>query len=104
MHFVRGVMAAAAAAGSSNAVFGSMSASTGRAPIQAIVPALAKFWEISPDGKTYTFELREDARFHNGRKVTAEDCVFSFERLLIRGLNDHNYSYFSRIEGAEEPV
>ena len=65
-----------------------------------IVPALAKFWEISPDGKTYTFELRDDARFHNGRKVTAEDCVFSFERLLTQGLNDHNYSYFSRIEGA----
>ncbi len=67
-----------------------------------VVPALAKFWEISPDGKTYTFELREGARFHNGRKVTAEDCVFSFERLLIRGLNDHNYSYYSRIEGAED--
>jgi len=67
-----------------------------------IVPALAKFWEISPDGKTYTFELRDDVRFHNGRKVTAEDCVFSFERLLMRGLNDHNYSYFSRIEGAED--
>ena len=66
----------------------------------SIVPALAKFWEISPDGKTYTFELRDDARFHNGRKVTAEDCVFSFERLLTQGLNDHNYSYFSRIEGA----
>ena len=65
-----------------------------------IVPALAKFWEISPDGKTYTFELRDDARFHNGRKVTAEDCVFSFERLLTQGLNDRNYSYFSRIEGA----
>jgi len=67
-----------------------------------VVPALAKFWEISPDGKTYTFELREDARFHNGRKVTAEDCVFSFERLLTQGLNDQNYSYYSRIEGAEE--
>ena len=67
-----------------------------------IVPALAKFWEISPDGKTYTFELRDDARFHNGRKVTAEDCVFTFERLLTKGLNDHNYSYFSRIEGASD--
>ena len=67
-----------------------------------IVPALAKFWEISPDGKTYTFELRDDARFHNGRKVTAEDCVFTFERLLRKGLNDHNYSYFSRIAGASD--
>lgn len=67
-----------------------------------IVPALAKFWEISPDGKTYTFELRDDASFHNGRRVTADDCVFSFERLLTQGLNDHNYSYFSRIEGASD--
>ncbi len=50
-----------------------------------VVPALAKFWEISPDGRTYTFELRENARFHNGRRVTAEDCVFSFERLLTKG-------------------
>jgi peptide/nickel transport system substrate-binding protein/oligopeptide transport system substrate-binding protein len=66
-----------------------------------VVPALAKFWEISADGKTYTFELREDARFHNGRPVSAEDCVFSFERLLTKGLNEHNYHYFSRIEGAE---
>ena len=66
-----------------------------------IVPALAKFWEISPDGRTYTFELREDARFHNGRRVTAEDCVFSFERLLTAGLNEHNYHYYSRIDGAE---
>ncbi|HEY7819832.1 MAG TPA: ABC transporter substrate-binding protein, partial [Vicinamibacteria bacterium] len=67
-----------------------------------VVPALAKFWEISPDGRTYTFELRENARFHNGRRVTAEDCVFSFERLLTRGLNEHNYHYFIRIEGATE--
>ncbi len=67
-----------------------------------VVPALAKFWEISPDGKTYTFELRENARFHNGRRVTAEDCVFSFERLLTKGLNEHNYHYFGRIEGASE--
>ena len=66
-----------------------------------VVPALAKFWEISPDGKTYTFELREGARFHNGRKVTAEDCVFSFERLLIRGLNDHNCKLASAESGAE---
>jgi peptide/nickel transport system substrate-binding protein/oligopeptide transport system substrate-binding protein len=67
-----------------------------------VVPALAKFWEISPDGRTYTFELRENARFHNGRRVTAEDCVFSFERLLTKGVNEHNYHYFSRIEGAAE--
>ncbi len=67
-----------------------------------IVPALAQYWEISPDGKTYTFELRPDALFHNGRSVTAEDCVFSFKRLITPGLNQDNYPYFSRIEGAED--
>ena len=40
--------------------------------------------------------------FHNGRRVTAEDCVYSFERLLTAGVNDHNYSYYSRIQGAED--
>lgn len=67
-----------------------------------IVPALAQYWEISPDGKRYTFELRPDARFHNGEAVTAEDCVFSFERLLTAGLNEANYHYFTRIVGAED--
>jgi peptide/nickel transport system substrate-binding protein/oligopeptide transport system substrate-binding protein len=67
-----------------------------------VVPALAKFWEISADGMTYTFELRADARFHNGRRVTAEDCVFSFERLLTPGKNEANYHYYSRIVGAED--
>lgn len=66
-----------------------------------IVPALAQYWEISPDGRTYTFEIRPDARFHNKRPVTAEDCVFSFERLLTPGLNEDNVHYFSPIEGAE---
>src|SRR5438874_403721 len=35
----------------------------------AIVPALATKWEISPDGRTYTFHLNPSARFHNGRAV-----------------------------------
>ena len=67
-----------------------------------IVPALARYWDISPDGKTYTFELHPEARFHNGEPVTAEDCVFSFERLLTPGLNETNYHYFTRIVGAQD--
>lgn len=67
-----------------------------------IVPALARYWEISEDSRIYTFELRPTARFHNGRAVTADDCVFSFERLLRPELNQSNYHYFSRIEGAAE--
>ncbi len=45
-----------------------------------VVPDLAERWEISGDGKTYTFFLREDARFHNGQRVTAADFKYSLER------------------------
>jgi peptide/nickel transport system substrate-binding protein len=46
-----------------------------------IAPGLAESWEISDDGTVYTFHLREGATFHNGRPVTAEDVVFTFNRL-----------------------
>lgn len=45
-----------------------------------IVPDIAKSWDISPDGTVYTFNLRDDVVFHNGRPVTAEDFKFSIER------------------------
>jgi len=45
-----------------------------------VVPDLAQRWEVSSDGTTYTFLLREDARFHNGRRVTAADFKYSIER------------------------
>lgn len=45
-----------------------------------IVPDLAEKWETSNDGKTYTFTLRQDAKFHDGRPVTAQDVKYSLER------------------------
>ncbi|WP_168581715.1 ABC transporter substrate-binding protein [Gephyromycinifex aptenodytis] len=47
----------------------------------AIVPALAKSWTISPDRRTYTFELATDATFSDGTPFTADDAVFSIERV-----------------------
>ena len=55
-----------------------------------IVPAIAKHWDISLDGKTYTFLLRNDVYFQNTahsvwetpRKVTAQDFVYSFNRIV----------------------
>ena len=44
-------------------------------------PYLAKSWEISPDGKTYTFKLRDDVTFCSGKKFSAQDVVYTFERL-----------------------
>ena len=45
-----------------------------------IVPDLAEDWEISDDGRVYTFHLRPEATFHNGRRVTADDVRWSLER------------------------
>ncbi|WP_426517564.1 ABC transporter substrate-binding protein [Diaminobutyricibacter sp. McL0618] len=45
-----------------------------------IVPALAQSWTVSPDGLTYTFKLRANAKFSNGDPVTAEDVKFSLDR------------------------
>ena len=45
-----------------------------------VVADLAESWEISPDGRVYTFRIRPDATFHNGKQVTAEDVRWSLER------------------------
>ena len=45
-----------------------------------IVPDLAEDWDISPNGKVFTFRLRQDAKFHDGRLVVAEDFRWSLER------------------------
>jgi oligopeptide transport system substrate-binding protein len=43
-------------------------------------PDIARSWDVSQDGKTYTFHLRRDAKFHNGREVKADDFKYSWER------------------------
>jgi peptide/nickel transport system substrate-binding protein len=45
------------------------------------VPVLAKDWKISPDGKEYTFTLRDDVKFASGNPLTADDVKFSLMRL-----------------------
>ncbi|MBX6770562.1 MAG: peptide ABC transporter substrate-binding protein [Chloroflexi bacterium] len=47
-----------------------------------VVPDLAQSWTVSPDRRTYTFTLRSDARFQDGRPITAEDVKYSLERAL----------------------
>jgi peptide/nickel transport system substrate-binding protein/oligopeptide transport system substrate-binding protein len=65
----------------------------------AITPSLARSWTVSLDGRQYTFRLTE-ARFHNGREVTAADVVGSFERLLAPGVSGSYTELLSVIEGA----
>ena len=45
-----------------------------------LVPAVADSYDISDDGKVYTFKLRKDVKFHNGNLVTADDIVYSIQR------------------------
>jgi len=49
--------------------------------VESVIPNLAKSWEISDDGLVYTFSLDENAKFADGSPVTAEDVVFSFNRM-----------------------
>lgn len=52
-----------------------------RTPEQEIVPALASAYDVSPDGLTYTFELREGVTFHDGQELTAQDVVWSLTQV-----------------------
>lgn len=47
-----------------------------------LVPGLAESWEISDDGLTYTFHLREGVTFHNGDPFTADDVVYTVNRMM----------------------
>jgi peptide/nickel transport system substrate-binding protein len=48
----------------------------------ALEPGLAKSWDISADGKTYTFHLRKGVKFHDGTKLNANAVVFSIGRMM----------------------
>ncbi|HEV2067252.1 MAG TPA: ABC transporter substrate-binding protein, partial [Thermomicrobiales bacterium] len=46
------------------------------------VPSLADYWEVSEDGLTYTFHINENAMWHDGQPVTADDVVFTFDSVV----------------------
>lgn len=66
------------------------------------VPGAAERWDISPDGTVYTFHLRPEAKWSNGDPVTAQDFVFSVERILSPVFSaPYAYMHYS-IKNAEE--
>jgi ABC-type transport system substrate-binding protein len=68
-----------------------------------LTPDLAETWDVSGDGTIYTFHLREDARFHDGRFVTAQDVVYSWERAASSQLaSDTALTYLGDIVGVRE--
>ena len=50
--------------------------------LRGFVPALATKWDVSPDGKVYTFSLREGVKFHDGTPFTSADVVATFTRII----------------------
>ena len=81
-------------------------------------PYIAKSWALSSDGLTYTFTLRDDVKFQNGRKVVADDFVFTFTRDLdpnvkaaigpidfsnVKGAKDYIAGKAKSVEGFQAP-
>ena len=81
-----------------------------------LVPMVAKSWDVSEDGKTYTFHLRNDVQFHEDtsfyqsalrqaqgpRNVTAQDFVYSFNRVVDKQLNSPGLWIFSSVKHDDE--
>jgi oligopeptide transport system substrate-binding protein len=65
------------------------------------VPGVAERWEISEDGKTYTFHLRHNAKWSNGDPVTAHDFIGSYRRILSPALAADNAYMFYAVANAE---
>lgn len=67
---------------------------------QTIIPDLAHSWEIAPDGKTYTFFLRQGVQFHDGAELTADDVHATFSRIIFppKGFSSPRTSLFSTVE------
>ena len=51
--------------------------------LETLVGGVAESWEISEDGSTFTFKIRDGLTFHSGNPVTAEDAAFSLQRVVI---------------------
>src|SRR5215831_13763835 len=67
-----------------------------------LVLELAKSVTPSEDGLTYTYKLRDDAYFHNGRKMTADDIIWSYTRIMDGTKGYPGARYIRLIKGATE--
>lgn len=70
---------------------------------QTIIPDLAQTWDISADGKIYTFHLRQGVKFHDGADFTAEDVQATFARIIWppKGISMPRQPLFSAVSDIE---
>ena len=67
-----------------------------------VVPGLAEKWSVSGDKLTYTFALRKDVKWHDGKSFTAADVKFTFERILDPEVGSWLRGFFD-VSGVETP-
>lgn len=71
--------------------------------LKTVTPALARRWQVSADGLVYTFHLRDDVKFHSGRKMTAADVKWSYERILDPKTASPHRFRLSEVQSIETP-
>lgn len=67
-----------------------------------IEPGVAENWEVSEDGLVWTFTIRDNAKFHDGSKVTAADVQYSFQRIIDPQTRSPQAWLFNKVQGYQE--
>ncbi len=76
----------------------------GSAPYR-IAPALAESWDVSPDGRVYTFKLRHGVKFHDGSAFTAQDVVATMDRLMDERIRAMQMRiYFAELDRSDKSL
>src|SRR5919197_1829945 len=71
-------------------------------PTAQVEPGLAERWDVTPDGRTYTFHLRRNVRFHDATPFVARDVVRSWERALDPKSKSSASEFLYPIKGARD--
>jgi peptide/nickel transport system substrate-binding protein len=71
--------------------------------LATIIPELAERWEVSPDGSTYTFKVRDNVKFHDGTPFSADDVIATLQRIVspppnVASVYQQNLAVVDRIE------
>ncbi|WP_017378544.1 ABC transporter substrate-binding protein [Paenisporosarcina sp. TG-14] len=69
----------------------------------SLKPAIAESFELSDDGLTYTFNIRDNVTFHNGEPVTVEDIQYTFDRLMGTTSGEPLSSNFDKVASLGAP-
>lgn len=104
-HFDMAASVTIANHGSQSAMYDTLLRHDPRTSSVPIVPDLAHSWEISPDGQTYRFFLREGVKFHDGTELTSADVKATYDRIIFprEGLVSLRQVFFQAVESVVTP-